>query len=78
LNGHEHLYMATTKLRRIVYVVSGGGGASLYDCGETRWFVARCASRNHFLYVSAGPDRLTVKAVPPAGRPFHRFATTGR
>jgi hypothetical protein len=78
LNGHDHLYMATRRLRRIAYVVTGGGGVSLYDCGRTRWFVARCVSRNHFLYVVAGSERIRLKAVPPSGEPFHRFSTMGR
>ena len=78
LNGHEHLYMATKRLRRIVYVVTGGGGASLYDCGATRWFVAKCTSQNHFLYIVAGQDRIDVRAVPAVGAPFHRFTTSGR
>ena len=78
LNGHDHLYMATKRLRRIAYVVTGGGGASLYDCGDTRWFVATCISQNHFLYVVAAEDRIRVKAVPSSGDPFHRFSTVGR
>lgn len=77
LNGHDHFYMASEDLRRIRYVVTGGGGASLYPCDDA-WFVAECRSRNHFLYVVAGPDAIVVRAVPAAGRPFHRFTTTGR
>ena len=78
LNGHDHLYMATKRLRRIVYVVTGGGGASLYGCGTSRWFVETCVARNHFLYVVAEADRIRVRAVPSSGEPFHRFSTTGR
>lgn len=77
LNGHDHLYMATSALRRIRYIVTGGGGASLYTCGDA-WFVAICQSRNHFLYVVAGPERIEVRAIPSVGPPFHRFTTTGR
>ena len=78
LNGHEHLYLATKRLRQVTYVVTGGGGASLYSCGSTRWFVARCVARNHFLYVVAGSERIRVRAVPSIGDPFHRFSTVGR
>ena len=77
LNGHDHLYAATWSLRRIRYVVTGGGGASLYPCGSA-WFSERCSSRHHFLYVSATEDEITVTAVPRAGRVFHRFTTRGR
>lgn len=77
LNGHDHLYAATESLRRIRYVVTGGGGAGLYPCGDA-WFSERCASRFHFLYVSAGPEEIVVRAVPEQGRPFHEIVTTGR
>lgn len=77
LNGHDHLYFASRSLRGIRYVVTGGGGATLYACHETR-YADECQARNHFVYVVAGPERITVRAVPPVGRAFHRFATTGR
>jgi predicted phosphodiesterase len=77
LNGHDHIYSATKPLRRIRYVVTGGGGASLYPCGEA-WFSVECQSRNHFLYVVVHPDHIGVRAVPTVGHPFHRFQTTGR
>jgi len=76
LNGHDHLYAVTKPLRRIRYVVTGGGGAGLYPCGDA-WFSARCASRYHFLYVRATDTELRVRAVGLEGI-FHRFSTTGR
>ena len=77
LNGHDHLYFASKSLRKIRYVVTGGGGATLYRCREA-WYAAACQARNHFLYIVAGPERITVRAVPTSGPPFHRFATSGR
>jgi hypothetical protein len=77
LNGHAHIYFVSKPLRKIRYVITGGGGASLYSC-DPHWFVDRCVVRNHFLYVVATPDRLTVRAVPPEGRPFDSFTTTRR
>ncbi|MDQ3646493.1 MAG: metallophosphoesterase [Actinomycetota bacterium] len=77
LNGHDHIYAVSDPLRRIRYVVTGGGGARLYDC-RARWFTDRCAARHHFLTVVAGADEITVRAVPPAGRPFDSFKTSGR
>jgi len=76
LNGHDHLYAVTKPMRRIRYVVTGGGGGGLYPCGDA-WFSARCSSRYHFLYVVASPTELRVKAVGTDGV-FHRFSTTGR
>ena len=77
LNGHDHIYFGSKPLRRIRYVVTGGGGASLYPCGDA-WYVERCRSTYHFVEVAATEDRLTVRAIPVSGPPFHRFTTTGR
>ena len=77
LQGHDHVYAVTKPLKRIRYVVTGGGGAGLYGCTD-QWFSAKCAQRHHFLYVTATAEQLTVKAVPAEGKVFHRFRTTGR
>ncbi|MEA2452484.1 MAG: hypothetical protein QOG04_1194 [Actinomycetota bacterium] len=77
LNGHAHIYFASKPLRRIRYVITGGGGASLYSC-STKWYVHECQARNHFVYVAATADRLTVRAIAPNGPPFDKFTTTGR
>ena len=78
LNGHEHQYSATHKLRGIRYVVTGGGGASIRDCGAPAWFTATCMERFHFMEVVAGVDRIEVKAIPARGGAIHRFTTRGR
>lgn len=77
INGHDHLYSVTKELNGIRYVISGGGGASLYACHD-RWFADKCRSAHHFLYVVAGRNLIKVRAVPRHGRPFDRFSTTGR
>lgn len=77
LNGHDHIYMATKPKRGIRYVVTGGGGAALYACGDAA-YVAACESRHHFSFVRVFEDRIELRAVPAAGRPFHRFKTGGR
>lgn len=77
LNGHDHIYAATKDLRGIRYVVTGGGGASVYGCSN-RWFVRKCRERHHFLYVVARSNELLIKAVPSSGTVFDRFSTTGR
>ena len=78
VNGHEHQYSVTRNLRGVRYVVTGGGGASVRDCGEPAWFTATCIERFHFLEIVAGPDRIEVRAIPPRGPALHRFTTTGR
>jgi predicted phosphodiesterase len=77
LNGHDHLYAVTEPLDRIRYVVTGGGGAGLYDCLPSA-VTEVCIERHHFLYVVAGEDRISVRAVPTSGVAFDRFSTTGR
>lgn len=77
LNGHAHIYFASKPLRKIRYVVTGGGGASLYSCSKQS-YVDRCRAGNHFVYVVATPELITVRAIPPTGPPFHKFTTEGR
>jgi Calcineurin-like phosphoesterase len=77
LAGHDHIYSVSKPLHGIRYVVTGGGGAPLYGC-EDRWFTARCRARHHFLSVTVRSSHITVRAVPPTGRPFHGFRTVGR
>jgi predicted phosphodiesterase len=78
LNGHDHIYSVTRPLHRIRYVVTGGGGATLYDCGPLSSIYDRCVERHHFLYVIATKDQITVRALPSSGPPFDAFSTTGR
>jgi hypothetical protein len=77
LAGHDHVYSVSNRLGGIRYVVTGGGGAPLYGCAD-RWFTAQCVARHHFLSVTVRSGGVTVKAVPPSGRPFHEFRTAGR
>ncbi|CAN5574671.1 metallophosphoesterase [soil metagenome] len=77
LNGHDHLYSVTKPIKKIRYLVTGGGGRELYPCGEAK-FSAVCVERNHFVYIHAGRLRLRVRAVPAKGRVFHSFRTQGR
>lgn len=72
LNGHEHLYSATRDVDGVRYVVTGGGGAPLYGCGELD-VGELCEEQHHFVYVEVGPERMEVSAVPIEGPPFHTF-----
>ena len=77
LNGHDHIYSVTKSLGGIRYVVTGGGGGPLYGCTD-RSYVAKCKAVNHFLYVTATAEEISVEAVPASGPPIHSFSTTGR
>lgn len=72
LQGHDHVYTSTKKLRGVRYVVTGGGGASLRGCLPTAQ-TAVCAPRHHFLYGEALDQSLLIRAVPRKGPVFHRF-----
>ena len=76
LNGHDHLYSVTKPLGGIRYVVTGGGGAALYDCSPV-WFVDVCLEEHHFLLVDALADRLAVRAIGMTGEVLHSFSTPG-
>ncbi|MGH2806546.1 MAG: metallophosphoesterase family protein [Actinomycetota bacterium] len=78
LNGHDHLLHVSRSLRRIRYVVTGGGGARLYLCHEDRWFTATCMSQHHFMYFVVRESRIEARAVPKTGAPIYRFSTSGR
>jgi 3',5'-cyclic AMP phosphodiesterase CpdA len=77
LNGHDHLYSVTKPIKKIRYLVTGGGGRELYPCGHAE-FSEVCVERNHFVYVHAGKVRLRIRAVPAKGRVFHFLSTRGR
>ncbi len=77
LNGHDHLYSVSKSLRGIRYVVTGGGGANLYECSR-KWFTQVCKEQHHYLEVVVEDDHLRARAVPPEGRPIDVFTTTGR
>jgi len=50
----------------VVYVVTGGGGADLYETG-TSAFTAHAESSHHFVRVDAGPTTLSLAAVRADG-----------
>jgi hypothetical protein len=72
VNGHDHLYGVTKPVRGVRYVVTGGGGASQYECHDEPKVVV-CKERYHFLYVRVTNSELVVRAVPAKGRVFHSF-----
>ncbi|MDQ3987051.1 MAG: hypothetical protein M3280_11230, partial [Actinomycetota bacterium] len=76
LTGHDHLYAVTKPQNGLRYVVTGGGGASLYPCVPA-YFSEVCEVRHHFLFVEATQRRIRVWAVGTAGAPFDRFTTRG-
>lgn len=62
LNGHQHVY-EHLRVRGVDYVVTGGGGASLYGCGRVTAPAIRCRAAHHFLYVVVDGAQVRVRAL---------------
>lgn len=77
LNGHQHLYEHLSA-GEVDYVVTGGGGRSLYGCGPRRPSLIVCLSRYHFLLVEVAGRSITVTAVGPSGEILDRFTKSAR
>lgn len=66
LNGHDHGYQRFAPIDDITYVVTGGGGASLYGpdpCAAGTPEPVVALRRHHFLAIEATTTRLRLSAV---------------
>lgn len=77
LNGHQHLY-EHLRVGEVDYVVTGGGGRSLYGCGPRRPPLILCLSRYHFLLVEVVDASITVTAIAASGEVLDRFTEQAR
>jgi hypothetical protein len=68
-NGHDHDYERTVPISDVVYIVTGGGGASLYQVNPQP-FSAYAESAYHAVFVTVAGCTLTLQAVTPAGAVF--------
>lgn len=70
LNGHDHVYQRFAPIDGVTYVVTGGGGGSLYemrDCPAGTPQPAAAAVETHYVVLHAATDRMLVEAVTSAG-----------
>ena len=74
-NGHDHDYERTQSINGVVYVVSGGGGASLYNV-TPQSFSAYAESTYHTVYVQIDGGTLALQAVKPDGTVFDTLSLT--
>jgi 3',5'-cyclic AMP phosphodiesterase CpdA len=74
-NGHDHDYERTQPIMGVVYVVSGGGGASLYNVNPQS-FSAHAATAWHTVYVTIDGCSLTLQAITPDGAVIDSTALT--
>ncbi|NDG75822.1 MAG: metallophosphoesterase [Synechococcaceae bacterium WB8_1B_136] len=77
INGHEHNYERSKPIDGIVYLVVGGGGASLRPVIATAQ-TARAASVFSFAEIEAGPRQLSVAAWDSGGRLLDRAVIASR
>lgn len=72
LAGHDHDYERTKPQNGVTYIVSGGGGADLYDVGRSS-FTATSASKHHFVDLNVFADRIEGRAIDVNGQTFDTF-----
>lgn len=75
LAGHAHDYERTFPQNGVTYVVSGGGGRSLYP-NATSSFTAYSASVFHITAVSVSPTTISLQAMRADGTVFDAWSKT--
>jgi predicted phosphodiesterase len=74
-NGHDHDYERTQPINSVLYIVSGGGGASLYQVNPQS-FSAYAETTYHTAFVTVDGCTLTLQAVKPDGTVFDSTTLT--
>jgi acid phosphatase type 7 len=74
LNGHDHDYERSI-VNGITYIVTGGGGAPLYDVGHSPWTVYS-EKTYHYCLLIVNSSTLTFEAKRPDGVVFDSFILT--
>lgn len=64
--GHDHLYERTESIRGITYIVTGGGGAPLYNATKAEW-VAAIDKSYHFCKVRITTEQCEVTMIRADG-----------
>jgi 3',5'-cyclic AMP phosphodiesterase CpdA len=67
--GHDHDYERTLKISGVVYIVTGGGGAPLYNVGSSGW-TAYSEMTYHFCLIRIMGTKLILKPIKPDGVVF--------
>lgn len=68
-NGHDHDYERTQPINDVLYIVSGGGGARLYQV-VPQSFSAYAESTYHTVYITVAGSTLTLQVIKPDGTVF--------
>jgi hypothetical protein len=74
--GHDHCYERTIRINDffpskdgVIYIVTGGGGARLYNVGHNEW-TAFAKKAYHFLHVNIKGRTLKLRAIDKKGKEF--------
>jgi hypothetical protein len=70
-NGHDHSY-EHGKVKNVTYIVTGGGGAPLYNTGH-KWWTIFSEKTYHYCLITCDIDELTCEAIKPDGTIFDYF-----
>ena len=70
-NGHDHDY-ERGKVLNVNYIVTGGGGAPLYDAGYS-WWTIYSEKTYHYCLIEANQTKLTFQAIKPDGTVIDSF-----
>lgn len=70
LNGHDHNYERFSPINGVHYVVTGGGGNSLYTEGTPVTGSLEYDSVHHFVGLTITPDKLKLQAIDNTGYVF--------
>jgi acid phosphatase type 7 len=73
INGHDHTYQHHLGTGGIHYVVTGGGGAPLYDVRVDTPFTKAAKKAYHDCEITVTDTTLTVRAVEPDGTEIEQF-----
>lgn len=85
-NGHDHLYERTYPIHNnavnysngITYVVTGGGGAPLYNFTSGNWWTAYVKKTYEFVYLQVTSSKIYGTAVDENGNEIDSFEVTNR
>ncbi len=77
-NGHDHYYYRT-KRQGLIYVITGGGGAHLYDIDRARMLKGDVAVKaHHYVRCVVGDKRMHVDVIDLDGNVIDRFDVKAR
>ncbi len=74
VNGHDHDYERSI-VNGVTYIVTGGGGAPLYDVGKSPWTIYS-EKTFHYCVFTVDTSTLTFEAKKPTGDVFDSFILT--